>query len=1360
MLSCALVLLSFAVVASPATATTLQVTGCASDDHGRPVVGAEVTLRPILGYWAFGLQVLDDVFSAEPVATTKTGSDGCWKLASEKPLNGRVEVSGKGFMEMTALVTPLLEDLRLSSLTVTSRDDLIVRVTSGGKAIEGALVRAWADTSTRAMRRQVWRPETAWARTDDKGVAKLPRIASGAARVVVAKPGYVPVGRDEAGANRLDVALEKGSERSILVRDHQRRPVQDAVIQIEGDAMPLAKTDEQGRATLTVGGEKPLVVNVLFEDQAWSGKVPPARPEDDEPFTITLPPVREATGEVRDAETGDPLPNAAVWVALEDMVFTDERGTYRVVVGESERQWVRAAAPGYFSGWQRFSEEGLTSFPTIELRPAVAVVGRITDDAGEPLEQATIEVSPDVSRVMQMRSQIDQRSAWESGGEATSDAKGLFRVSKLVPTVPYRVKVERKGFAPANAEVVAPAVGETARLDVVLQPGWQGHGLVIDEAEQPIAGAEIELLAVPETSSRRMFFGIDQPEPRLAISDGDGRFVLADLPGGRWNLTVRASGFASSTVPGLVIEEGSGDTDLGTVVLGPEVRLGGLVLAPDGQPLSGALVRAEEEQQAMMAWADGNEASRASSGVDGRFELGDLAPGRAYTLHISLTGYAELRLQSISAPSEEPLEITLQPVGRLAGRVLDDRGDPIRNARVRLQADRSFARAMMNRRNFSATNDDGFFQLESIAPGTYQLVVQAETYIGSTLSGIEVDAGTERDDLEVVLQRGASINGVITSRDGGTVADATLWIEPEGAGMVRTAMHVSARSDAEGSYRLDGVELGSRVVVISHPDYVQTNKRIDVEPGDNLLDIVLETGLRVRGVVNDTLGAPVAGAMVSLEPFEAEGVFWRQANATTDAQGVFEVPGVQKGTYHVTANHPDFAQGSTEDPITVETNDVDGVLVTLGGGGSITGTIRGVSFDDLAQLGVTAMKDRDWREGTVDFEGTYRIEGLRAGTWTVWARLARNDSMATGQVEVPENGEAVLDLDMEENDGKATLSGRVLSAGEAVIGASVQLIGVDVQVRKGGSSGANGRYRIEGVDAGRYRVEASGTSGGTAVETIEIAGDLELDLELVETRVTGWVESVDGEPLSGAVIRLEPEDQTRTPIWAGLLNVASDSRGRFVFDTIPPGTYTARVTKAGYGAEQRQLTLTEGDQRDIQFILEPATGLRLRLREAATGLAPTRVQIAVLDATGSMIEGGGFSVADGEVVLSSVPSGSFTVLVTSAGSAVMKMNATVPGPGIDITLQPGGGLRVRVPELQDSSAQATATLTDPTGAVHRAPVEWRQLQGPDFTVWRGLLTVGSLQPGTWSVTITAADGRGWQGQATVLAGETAEITLE
>ena len=342
-----------------------------------------------------------------------------------------------------------------------------------------------------------------------------------------------------------------------------------------------------------------------------------------------LDPPRTLRGRVLAAPGPEPLAGALVWREQATVAFvrTGRGGDYALPRVPWYEGALRIGAPGYFVDrvgrreLDRFEAEG--RLPTVVLHPASAITGLVTDSEGRPVEGVEVHAHGDRSDLPPFRFNPPY---WErrAVGGARTRTDGRFRVGGLIPGLRQVLRFRRDGFAPQKLEWPAPEPGEAGdRLQVILARGIEASGRVLDPEGEPIEGASVELTESRpgDVLERARQSRIREPVPTFtAWTDRFGRFQVTDLPAEPLDLEVRASGFATSEVPGVRAEPNpDGSADLGTVILSPEARVEGRVEDPSGVPIAGAAVRVLPESPFLALTQDLDlPEPDALSGGDGR----------------------------------------------------------------------------------------------------------------------------------------------------------------------------------------------------------------------------------------------------------------------------------------------------------------------------------------------------------------------------------------------------------------------------------------------------------------------------------------------------------------------------------------------------------------------------------------------------------------------------------------------------------------------------------------------------------------------------------------------------------------------
>jgi hypothetical protein len=268
-------------------------------------------------------------------------------------------------------------------------------------------------------------------------------------------------------------------------------------------------------------------------------------------------------------------------------------------------------------------------------------------------------------------------------------------------------------------------VPDADRFELDLEVGAATvSGIVVDrEGGTPVPEASVSLQRSDESSEWR----------GGAESGPDGRFSIAAEPG-EYGLTARARD-RKPTSQALSVGP-SGVADL-RVELERGLEIRGRLVDSAGRPASGLLV--------LVTPADGKGSGHADSGADGGFRIGGLEGNpHAVVGGSELAGFA---FRSGITPGGAPLALALRPAGRIAVRVVDTAGQPLKDAYPRVEAIDG-ARVRMPGRTSGPTDASGRCDLVA-PPGSVDVVATGEKGEGRGRASV---APGETTSLTLVLQ--------------------------------------------------------------------------------------------------------------------------------------------------------------------------------------------------------------------------------------------------------------------------------------------------------------------------------------------------------------------------------------------------------------------------------------------------------------------------------------------------------------------------------------------------------------------------------------------------------------------------------
>ncbi|HEX5135517.1 MAG TPA: sigma-70 family RNA polymerase sigma factor [Planctomycetota bacterium] len=400
------------------------------------------------------------------------------------------------------------------------------------------------------------------------------------------------------------------------------------------------------------------------------------------------------------------------------------------------------------------------------------------------------------------------------------------------------------------------------------------HGIVVDRAGSPIAGAELRTVSYPY---RRVAMyrpeadaGIDGPGTRSAE---DGTFRIRLEPAQEVWLRASARGCATIEIPRL---QAGGRV---RVVL---PRPGVLVVRVTDQ--SGSPVEAAEVD--VKGTRDIEIERTAYSDAQGRATFDRFPEDTLVMVNAVHPDYGSGFWIETRAGAE--VEYVL-PAGRMrTGRVVDAAtGRPIAAAQVgigqRLSPD-------------TRTDAHGTYRLNGWTGEDETIYAVADGYV---MAWARLGAATEHD---FSLQKGIDAYGRVLDADGRPVAGAALSALGDKRGSPAVPLsRAHATSGSDGTFRLTPLEAKTpHSLVVQARDHGLHVINFETANGTTQVgDIVLPRGLRIAGVAQDTAGSPVARAFVLLL---ADRAFFRGEGRFTDDLGRFQFPDVSPGTYRLSVS--------------------------------------------------------------------------------------------------------------------------------------------------------------------------------------------------------------------------------------------------------------------------------------------------------------------------------------------------------------------------------------------------------------------------------------------------------------------------
>ncbi len=469
---------------------------------------------------------------------------------------------------------------------------------------------------------------------------------------------------------------------------------------------------------------------------------------------------------------------------------------------------------------------------------------------------------------------------------------------------------------------------------------------------------------------------------------------------------------------------------------------GTVVSAVTGAPLPQTRVSiADTRNRANMLWMVTNES--------GRFEFDRLPPGK-YSLVGAKRGFLNGAYQQHEQFSTAvvtgtefdttQLVLRLTPMASIEGKVIDEAGDPVRQAQVTLfreNKEMGFGRiAPVNR---ATTDDLGTFEFAPLPPGKYYVAVSAQTWYAVHPANLSQDSiGNAMPPID----RSLDVAYPTTYSGGATEADGAVPIDVNGGDHSEVEIHISP--------------VPSLRIVFRVPEG---------EGGRGLAPPILEKRVFDVAEYNQSGGTRCMG------------------------NGVCEMTGVPAGTYIVRMPHP----GSQQTSFSTSEIDLreDGQELDTSKGepeGSLKLTIQIPQQEAIPKAMRIMLLDKQNRNRTfqeVDASGQATVENLPAGKYSIVIyspgkpySVVRTSSeageTAGHDISLPAGGTLAVTAVLAA--GSADIEGFVKRSGKAASGVMVVLIPKESSTReelfRRDQSDSDGSFSLRGVIPGQYSLVA------------------------------------------------------------------------------------------------------------------------------------------------------------------------------------------------------------------------------------------------------------------------------------------------
>lgn len=682
-------------------------------------------------------------------------------------------------------------------------------------------------------------------------------------------------------------------------------------------------------------------------------------------------------------------------------------------------------------------------------------------------------------------------------------------------------------------------------------------GFVVDTLGNRISGATVAATSGPSA-------------PRQTTTAADGSYLLSRLNAGNYIFTANRSGF-TGTSRSFTVNSGvnarvdftiRSQTAQGAVLQGHVFQRG------TNTPVAGARID--------LTGGAGVPSQSATTDETGFYQFSNLTTGRV-RLTVNRAGYFSASrsltvTEGRTVTADFTLRLRASQLASLSGVVTDTNGQAIRGALVTLSGGASAGMA-------DTTDSRGRYSIARIIPDAYTVNVTAAGFVPSPDTNIFLDAEEEEVLNFTLTSVGASTAGI-----SGLVVDS-LGQPIAGARVAITGGPITGRADTTdvtGFYELLDLPAGTYTLRATATGFNSQTRTVAVA-----VDTTVQLDFTLTEQVNQLLGS-ITGRVTQTDGTGIPDVTIRVAAGPTfgqsvqsDAEGDYAIPDLPEGTYTLTFTRSGFTSRTIRDieVIAGRETQLDVDLAVSSTSGVLTGTVT-----DETGAGVAAVTVRVLQNNTVvattttGSQGTYRISGLAAGTYSVqFSKTGFTTALVTG-IAIVAGDTVTVDVQLvAAGADTGMISGLVVDPlGRPVQQATVVLTGPNGSSTT--TTDPDGGFQFANLPPGTtyvLTVSASGFETDTLRNIVVTAGNetsLRIQLQQANTgggSLSGFVRNQSNAPVVGATVTIiagPAVGQSRT----------TSSTGQFSFAGLPGGNYTIEVRSVNFRPARMTVNVRPG----------------------------------------------------------------------------------------------------------------------------------------------------------------------------------------
>ena len=735
--------------------------------------------------------------------------------------------------------------------------------------------------------------------------------------------------------------------------------------------------------------------------------------------------------------------------------------------------------------------------------------------------------------------------------------------------------------------------------------------------------------------------------------DEDGYFTFENILAGAYSCTVTLDGY-SVIKDNVDISVGS-EVEHNFTLIPVTGSITGRIILDGASTNAGVSVTATNI-------SDSSYYHATSTTENGTFTIRDLKREGMYQITISREGYAldeSITAEVVFGDLTSIGTVTLYSIGATAS-------GSVRLEGLSAHDGVSVVMETVGIEYEETTDRAGEFFFAGLPAGTYTMTISKDGYLTKTVNNVSLAQSENKELGEYTLN--VDILPVM-----GTVH---LENSTDHSGILVTAVNTvdsdvtySTMTKNDGSYKLDGVKLGSYDLTFSCDGYLSYTTRIVVTAGQALtVDATLEKGTAiVSGRVILGGSSNNSGATVTLTSFGSSTEVY---STETGSDGSFRITDIKsEGRYQLTVEADGYVTWNSE-ALEISFGNVlaipDVNLNQLTG--SIHGTFKKAGASSHSGITVRIEAGEISFDTWTDAAGEFEFVSIPAGTYSLIASASGYESktvlsVIVVQSRVTEVDTTELPVTLQSITGTATLEG--LDDYSDIL--------VTARPTNGGNELSTltdefGNYAFVDVLPGTYTITFScdGYKNYTTTTTVAIGASAtaDADLKLASGIVTGRVIISGLEDHSGVSVSIKKVDQTDE-----VYNTVTEADGNWTITGVQhAGIYQITASKDGYATNSSaSVTVVLSAVTTVDDITLNPIASTVRGNVELDGLSShAGISVTLSDSADHTYETE--TAANGDFTFLSVEPGTYTLTASKASYATGFLTPVVVSPTEDLIL--------------------------------------------------------------------------------------------